>query len=232
MMQSHAAVVGKKQGILRLPQEHGAVVTFSIATVLALALSHSNIAAVPTGLILLWLLMLSAHNFVFLFSVSALGAVLLISQGYVLAALFLFAAFLAMETMQERNSGKEFWWRELVGLGGAVIAPFAMTSSISGCFNEMLFACLSLLAGVMTGLFLIHVSRPELKVSPTLTAVLSVVLWAILVALRPQLALVFALPFVVQLCWIRACRKPQYKQLGIAQGISLFWIAASLLLVG
>lgn len=215
---------------LKLPKEHGAVGVFSLATILSLSLSQSHVASVACGLAILWLMMTAKDNFLLLATISFLSASILCFAGHPQAAVFVLALFCGLQLMHNKNSAKEFWWREILGLSGAVLVPLLMTALLSGNYRSILIPGNCLLAGVMTGLAIIHASRQELKIHPALTACLSFLLWLLLALQNPLLTGLCLIPFVMQVIWISKGAKPGYKALGILQIGSLFFSSIMLLL--
>lgn len=214
---------------LKLPREHGAVGVFSLTTLMSLCLCPSNLVGVATGLALLWLMMTAKDNFRLLASISLFSILAFSFTGCPLAAVFVFAVFCALQFLQHSNNAKEFWWREIFGLTGAVLAPLMLTAFLSDASSLLLLAGTCFLAVVFTGVAIIHALRPELKIGPCVTASLALLFWILLAIQNMLLAVLCLLPFLVQGAWIARNPRPGYKELGIAQICSLFFSAAMLL---
>ena len=212
-----------------LPKEHGAVAVFSLSTVVSLCLCHTELTAVTSALIMLWLMMMSTHCETLLLIVTALSMLLMCLSGNVPVALLFLLVFLGIAVTQISQAAKDLWWKEIVGLSGAALAPLAVSSLLSGYFQSTILASLAFLASIMTGLCLIHACRPELRVNPLTTALLSLFFWVLLAGLKPMLALVSLLPFCLQVLWILKVKRPHFKQLGLAQGACMTIISLAIL---
>lgn len=212
-----------------LPKEHGAVAVFSMSTVVSLCLCHAELTTVTGALIMLWLMMMSTHYEILLFLMTALSMLLMCLSGKLAVALFSLLVFLGIEVTQTSQAAEDLWWREIVGLSGAALAPFAVSSLLSGNFQSIILASLAFLASIMTGLCLIHVCRPELKVNPMTTAFLSLFFWILLAGLRPMLALVSLFPYCLQVLWILKVKRPYFKQLGLAQAACMTIVSLAIL---
>lgn len=215
---------------LRLPREHGAVAVFSLSTILSLSLCRSHPVCVASSLAILWLMMSAKHSLFLLTVITLVSAFGLQTGGHSIAAIFIFAIFCALLLLQKSDSAKQLWWREILGLAGACCAPLCMTAIVADNYGWIVLTGNCLLAGIMTGLALIHALRSELKVSPLLTASLSFVLWLSLANQNPFLTALCLFPFCMQAVWIAKYPTPDYKALGIAQMCSLSFSAVMLLL--
>lgn len=231
-MTSNSAVSQKERTwTLRFPNEHGAVVIFSLSTLVSLLLCQDKAAATAGALLAVWLMMLAVHNSVLLLAIAILAIGSMVFSGYVHAALFIGVVLAGIETIKTSTASKDLWWRELLGLAGAVITPLTITTLVGTDIGTVFPALLSLLAATMTGLCLIHACRPELGVNPMPAAILSLVLW-IALAKTDALAAMWCLPpYCLQALWILRCKKPSFKQLGIAQAAAMLWVSGVVILL-
>lgn len=226
-----SSAVSAKQRLwaLKVPAERGAVVIFSLSTIVALFYCRSNITEAACALVVVWLMMLSAHNSPLLLAVSCPSIIAMALTGHIAAALFIGFVVLGIEMMQASAEARHLWWRELIGLAGAGSIPLIAVALMTGEAAPLVLAGTALLAAIMTGLCLIHTCRPDLKVSPLPTALLSALLWVILAVLNPSLTIGCLIPYCVQVLWILKRKKTGFKQLGLAQSACLLWVAASLI---
>ncbi|HNB24007.1 MAG TPA: hypothetical protein PKZ32_16435 [Candidatus Melainabacteria bacterium] len=222
----------RKYFFFKLPSEHGAVAVFSLATVVSLFLCRAELTPVAGALVLLWLIMMSTHNDKLLFFLTVLSALFMCLFGNSLVALFLFLSFLGIELTKASKAAESLWWREIVGLSGAALAPLVVAGLIAGNLQSILPAALAFLASVMTGIFLIHACRPEMKVSPLPTALFSLVFWIWLACLNSTLTLASLLPYCLQILWILKRKRPYLKQLGLAQAACMTLVSLAILISG
>ncbi len=231
---SLGSTVSAKQSAwtLKVPAERGAVVIFSLSTIVALFYCRSNITEAACALVVVWLMMLSAHNSRLLLAVSFPSIIAMALTGHIAAALFIGFVLLGIEMMQTSAEARHLWWRELIGLAGAGSIPLIAVALMAGEAAALMLAGTALLAAIMTGLCLIHACRPDLKVSPLPSALLSALFWIILEMLNPNLTISCLIPYCAQVLWILKRKRPGFKQLGLAQSACLLWIAASLVFLG
>jgi len=229
-----STAVSPKQNpwLLKVPAERGAVVIFSLSTIVALFYCRFNITEAACALVVVWLIMLSAHNSLLLLAVSCPSIIAMALTGHIAAALFIGLVLAGVQMMQVSAEARHLWWRELIGLAGAGSIPLIVVALMAGEAAALMLAGTALLAAIMTGLCLIHTCRPDLKVSPLPTALLSAFLWVVLAALNPILTISCLIPFCAQVLWIWKRKKPGFKQLGLAQSACLLWVAASLIFLG
>lgn len=227
-MTSNSAISPKdKTWTLKFPNEHGAVVIFSLSTVVSLFLCQDKVTATAGALLAVWLMMLATHNRALLLGIAFLAFVTLACSGYLHAALFIAVALAGIEIIKTSAASKDLWWRELVGLAGAVITPLALTALIGADIRPVFTAFLSLLAATLAGMCLIHASRPELGVNALPTAILSFVLWIALAKTNALVAMWCLPPYCLQALWLLRCLKPNFKQLGIAQAVAMLWVSVA-----
>lgn len=221
----------EKTWTLRFPSEHGAVVIFSLSTIVSLSLCQDNVAATAGALLAVWLMMLAVHNSVLLLSIAFLAIVSMVCSGYVHAALFTGVVLAGIETIKTSAASKDLWWRELIGLSGAVTTPLALTALIGADIGSVSTALLSLLAATLAGMCLIHACRPELGVNALPSAILSFVLWIALAKINALVAMWCLLPYCLQALWLLQRKKPSFKQLGITQAMAMLWVSVATILL-
>ncbi|MBX9948255.1 MAG: hypothetical protein K2Y39_03735 [Candidatus Obscuribacterales bacterium] len=217
------------QPILKLPREHGAVTVFSLATLVSLFLSFGELTRLAWALVLLWLMMVSAYDCKLLFRTTCLSILLMGLCGNLTGALFFLLVFFGIETIKSSHGVRDLWWREILGLSGAALAPLLLNGLILSNFQSTLIACLAFLASVMTGISLIHARKPELNVNPIMTAILSLFLWIWLARLNPILTMACLAPFCLQVLWLFKAVSPSFKQLGIAQAACMTTVSLAVL---
>lgn len=218
-----------KHRFFELPREHGAVAIFSLATTVSLFLCKEQVTSASGALLLLWLIMMSIHDGKLLCAISMLSMILMFVSGHSSIAIFFVLIFLGIEVTQSNQKAEALWWREIVGLSGAALAPLTIAFLIMGEVQTVLPAALALIASTMTGVCTIHVCRSDLKVNPLATGLLSLFFWIWLAAINSMLALISLIPYLVQIFWIYKIRKPNFKQLGIAQAVSLALVSLAIL---
>lgn len=229
---SNSAVSAKERTwTLRFPNEHGAVVIFSLSTLVSLFLCQDKVTASAGALLAVWLMMLAVHNSVLLLAIAILAIGSMVCSGYVHAALFIGVVLAGIETIKTSTASKDLWWRELLGLAGAVITPLTLTALMGTDIGAVVTALLSLLAATMTGLCLIHTCRPELGVNPLPAAVVSFVFWIALAKTNVLAAMWCLPPYCLQALWLLQCKKPNFKQLGIAQSAAMLWVSGAIVLL-
>ncbi|MCC7529137.1 MAG: hypothetical protein IT342_11470 [Candidatus Melainabacteria bacterium] len=220
-----------KTWTLRFPSEHGAVVIFSLSTLVSLFLCQDKVTATALALLAVWLMMLAAHNSVLLLAIALLAIVSLVCCGYAPAALFIAVVLAGIEMVKTRTASKDLWWRELIGLAGAVITPLALTALIGADIGPVFTASLSLLSATLAGMYLIHAWRPELRVNPLPIAILSLVLWIALAKTNALVAIWCLPPYCLQVLLLLLRQKPNFKQLGIAQAVAMLWVSVATILL-
>jgi hypothetical protein len=176
-------------------------------------------------------MMLSAHNSLLLLAVSCPFIIAMALTGHIAAVLFIGFVVLGIVMMQASAEARHLWWRELIGLAGAGSIPLIAVALMTGEAEPLVLAGTALLAAIMTGLCLIHTCRPDLKVSPLPTTLLSALLWVVLAALNPSLTIGCLIPYCVQVLWILKRKKPSFKQLGIAQAVAMLWVSIATILL-
>lgn len=231
MSHSVSPLNGRHPWMIWLPREHGAVTVFSFATLISLFLFRGDLAPIAGALLMLWLMMMSLHDQALLFLATVLSTLFMFACGQHLAAGLFLLAFLGLEIMQASTDVDDLWWREIVGLSGAALAPLLITGAISDNLQTVFCAAVALLASILTGLSLIHACRPELRGNPILSAGLSFLLWLSLAALNNRLTIVCLLPYCIQVLWILKRKKLSLKELGLAQAACLGLVSLSILLI-
>lgn len=213
----------------KLPAEHGAVVTFALASVLGLLVSREPVAY-SLGLIFLWLMFLSMHRMRQSLTLSLVLAVLAASTKtgvpLVIPHLFLLAGNLLL-----RHSAAylHVTGRETLGMLGAGILPFILAVICGSSVSVVLVVGSCFIASTLFGTAIVRLTRPDTRVSAKFPVALSMIFAFNALLFAPLLTLLCILPFIAELILLKRMKKPSFKLLGIASSVSLLSVSTVLI---
>lgn len=210
---------------LKLPKEHGAVVVFSMACLLALLLCRNNLLIIALAEVVLWAMILSLHRPRQLLLVTIAGMVMLLIFAPTPLSLWIAVVYAGSLVTSSRLSKIAVWLRETLGLTGAILAPIMVSYVVTQDLQLHLTVGAVLVAATLTGTALIRVSHRETKVTPNPSFLLAMLLWILLAAFNPLIIALVLTPYIAQSVWILNVPKPSFKKLGQVQCLCLFWVS-------
>lgn len=228
MNSGHSLQFQGKNALFKLPREHGVVVVFSFACLIALSLCGCHQVSVALGLLLLWAMFLSLHRPLQLLLISFFGAVAFHIGAGLPQALWIVVVWAGIQVVTGVQRSSDLWWREALGLSGIALSPLVLSYLQAGQLSLHLLAVITLFAAIFTGAALIRVSRKETALSAIPSAVLSLAFWLYLAHLNSWLAACNLFPYVLQALWLMTTVRPSFKRLGVVQSLCLLWVVLGL----
>lgn len=208
----------------RVPREHGAVVCFTISTVLAIKLAWQSLDALLLPGVALWLTFLVSHRPVraFWFAVVSAAVIALAGGSYTLAApVALFGTGIRIASTLAASCGSA--WRELMGMIGVAAMPLVMAFVVSQADATAWTATLAFTAATVGASAMIHILRRDWRRIKAYLS-FSVVLWIWLGVHEPYAFLWCGAPFLPQFLLLSCRGKPSFKLLGILESAAMLWV--------
>lgn len=213
---------------LRLPAEHGAVVTFAMASIVSLFLAPLD-SHFGLKLMILWILFLSLHRRKQLVVITLLGAfIIYLLQDSLLNIIPISLMTAGPLLISSARSKLHASGRETLGMLGVSMMPFLLAATSGAPVSDTAIggACYSACALAGTGM--IRIARRDTHVSARFPMILSAVFWVPVVLTEPALSVVCMVPFVLEVEWLKKQAKPSFKRLGIVATLCMLVVTVSL----
>lgn len=217
-------VAGAGPVSIRIPHEHGAVVTFILSSILALRLGSSQPLSAIIILSALWLAFVVQQSIRASLITGAVlaGMVWLFTQSQWAALLI----FLFVQGPHALNWFAEHLgptWREALGMLGVSSVPLMATAGLEGGNPSCWSITLGFTASVLSAAVMIRLLRHEPGRSFPVFAVFVSFLWILLWRISPIVFLWCLAPFLAQLAWLSRAEQFSFKSLGYVETIALVW---------
>lgn len=219
---------------LKQPNEHGIVVIFALASLLALFFDGNLVGQALTQLTL-WLMLLSLQNKRQLIVLTLCAACINALSNLGLSIWLLLVCGGMLLTLSLK-SGSVRLYRELVGTAGAILTPLVAALLVSGETIFFVKAATVMTAAVALSTAMIHLASwcqwrriQDLRLAFTLSTFAAIAMLCLASHQPMQIALALA-PFVLQAIWLVKRRKASFKQLGQIEAITLLWVAILIIL--
>ncbi|MBI4532955.1 MAG: hypothetical protein HY711_03325 [Candidatus Melainabacteria bacterium] len=212
-------------GYLKIPREHGAVVSFVLSTLLALKLAWPISAELTSILAAIWIVFFLQHRprlalYVGLFSAVVLSV--LCKSVFVVVLIGSFATGGRVLSYLSMKLGAS--WRETLGMLGLGIVPLVAATTITGQHEEGQVIMLAYAAASVIATSMIHILRRDPKRTWLPPVWVAGVLLVWLCAAEPSVLAICLTPFLIQLLWLIRKQKPSFAELGVIETVSMTWV--------
>jgi hypothetical protein len=223
------SVDGAETPVIRIPHEHGAVITFVLSSLLAVRLGWSQLSLVIVVLASLWIAFLIQRNLrasILLGSVFAGAAGMITHSAPVGILVFIFFQGPHLLSWLSVRLGPS--WRESLGMLAVSLMPLMAVTILDRYSPHSWLITLGFTASALLAAVMIRLLRHEPGNSFPVLVVFVTFLWMWLWMKNPTIFVWCIAPFVAQLVWLARGKKLSFKSLGYLETITLVW--ASVLL--